>query len=131
MNFAEVFKALGDETRLRLLNLFLQSGEKICVCEMVDALLLPQYKISKSLCMLRNAGILTATQRGTWVYYEPNPSPSKCMNDLFGLIKKHFRETYPDDLKRLNKRLALRKDGLCVLGFALKDKKAKVDLEEI
>jgi len=52
------------------------------------------------------------------------------MNDLFGLIKKHFRETYPDDLKRLNKRLALREDGLCILGFALKDKKEKVDSEE-
>jgi len=131
MNFADVFGALGDETRLRLLNLFLQSGEKIYVCEMVDALLLPQYKISKSLSMLRNVGLLTATQKGTWVYYEPNSSPAKCMNDLFSLIKKHFKETYPDDLERLNKRLALRENGLCVLGFALKDKKEKVDLKEI
>ena len=54
----EIFKALGDETRLRLVNLFLQTDEDLCVCEMVDALELPQYQISKHLTILKNAGLL-------------------------------------------------------------------------
>lgn len=92
MNFAQVFKALGDDTRLRILNLFLQSNQRLCVCEMVDALLLPQHKISKSLTMMKQAGLMISNQRGTWVYYQPNPEPEKCMRDLFGLIiKRHFR----------------------------------------
>lgn len=122
MNFAQVFKALGDDTRLRILNLFLQSNQRLCVCEMVDALLLPQYKISKSLTMMKNAELMVSTQRGTWVYYEPNPNPSECMRDLFVLIKNHFKEKFPEDLQRLQQRLSMRKEGLCVVGFALKDK---------
>lgn len=122
MNFAKVFKALGDDTRLRILNLFLQSHKKLCVCEMVDALLLPQYKISKSLTMMKHADLVVPEQRGTWVYYEPNPNPPQCMQDVFVLIKNHFKDQFPEDLQRLQKRLSMREEGLCVIGFALKDK---------
>jgi len=122
MNFAKVFKALGDDTRLRILNLFLQSHEKLCVCEMVDALLLPQYKISKSLTMMKRAGLVVPEQRGTWVYYEPNPNAPQCMRDLFVLITNHFKDQFPEDLERLQERLSMREDGICVVGFALKDK---------
>lgn len=122
MNFAKVFKALGDDTRLRILNLFLQSHERLCVCEIVDALSLPQYKISKSLTIMKHTDLVVPEQRGTWVYYEPNPNPSECMRDLFILIRKHFKNRFPEDLQRLQKRLSMREEGLCVIGFALKDK---------
>ena len=123
MDFAQVFKALGDETRLRILNLFLQSGERICVCEIVDALLLPQYKISKSLTMMKHAGLMVSSQKGTWVSYQPNPEATPCMKDLFRIIQNHFKGRYPEDLQRLRDRLALRENGVCVIGFASKGKK--------
>lgn len=122
MDFANVFKTLGDETRLRILNLILQSKESLCVCEIVNALLLPQYKISKALSMMKSAGLTTSQQRGIWVYYEPNPNPTPCLKELFHVIEKHFKDRFPDDLDRLEKRLTLREEGKCVIGFALKDK---------
>ena len=122
MKFNEVFKALGDQTRLRILNLFVQSSKKICVCEMVDALHLPQYHISRHLTVLRNAGLLETTRQGTWIYYDLVQKPEGCMKDLYKLIKKHFEHEYTDDIKRLTDRLALREDGACVLGYSIYEK---------
>ncbi len=61
------FQALGDNTRLRLLNLM---GEKeVCVCYFVEILDLSQPKISRHLAYLRNAGIVSARRQGKWMHY--------------------------------------------------------------
>ncbi len=125
MNFANVFKTLGDETRLRLLNLFLQSGKKICVGEMVDALELPQYQISRHLTMLRNLDLVKTEREGTWIYYEANWEASQCVSDLFNVIKKHFKVRFPEDIERLNARLELREGDYCVIGHSIYEAKHK------
>lgn len=130
MDFVNVFKALGDETRLRLLNLFLQSNKKICVCEMVDALWLPQYKISRHLTILRNLGLVKTTREGTWIYYEANWKASKCVSDLFNVIKEHFKSKYTEDIKRLNDRLELRKGDFCVIGHSVFEDKKKRNMKK-
>jgi len=118
MDFLQLFKALGDETRLRLVNLLVQSGKSICVCEMTDALLVPQYQVSRHLTVLKGLGLLKSERIGTWVYYSLNSGVTECTADLMRLIKKHFKQRYPDDIRRLEKRLSKREGGLCVLGFA-------------
>lgn len=61
------FQALGDTTRLRLLNLM---GEReVCVCYFVEILEAPQPKISRHLAYLRNAGIVSARREGKWMHY--------------------------------------------------------------
>ena len=61
------FQALGDQTRLRLLNLM---GEReICVCYLVEVLGDPQPKISRHLAYLRSAGIVSARREGKWMHY--------------------------------------------------------------
>jgi len=61
------FQALGDNTRLRLLNLM---GEReICVCYFVEVLGHPQPKISRHLAYLRSAGIVSARREGKWMHY--------------------------------------------------------------
>jgi len=61
------FQALGDPTRLRLLNLM---GEReICVCYFVEILNSPQPKISRHLAYLRSAGIVAARREGKWMHY--------------------------------------------------------------
>jgi ArsR family transcriptional regulator len=88
MKTVEIFKALGDETRLRLINLLLHTDEEVCVCEMVDTLQLPQYQISKHLTILKNAAILQANRKGTWVYYRLDHEASPFLRELlkvFGL----------------------------------------------
>jgi ArsR family transcriptional regulator, arsenate/arsenite/antimonite-responsive transcriptional repressor len=62
-----LFQALGDRTRLRLLNL-LAAGE-ICVCYFIDVLDDPQPKISRHLAYLRRAGLAAARREGKWMHY--------------------------------------------------------------
>ena len=61
------FRALGDETRVRIVAL-LSHGE-LCVCHVQAALRLTQSGASRQLSILRNAGIVEDRRDGTWVYY--------------------------------------------------------------
>ena len=64
------FKALSDETRLRILRTISDSPEKICECEIVPTLGLAQPTISYHLKVLREAGLVEPERRGQWVYYQ-------------------------------------------------------------
>lgn len=113
----EKFKALSDETRLRIINLFIKSGRNLCVCELMDALQVPQYAISKSLNILKSAGLFTTEKEGTWVYYQlvKNDPQNK---SLFNFLKSFLTaELFLDDEKRLNDRLILRENDKCVVGI--------------
>ena len=63
----ELFRALADRTRLRLINL-MSEGE-ICVCYFVEVVGAPQPKISRHLAYLRRAGIVSARREGKWMHY--------------------------------------------------------------
>ena len=62
-----LFQALGDKTRLRLLNLM--GDREICVCYFVEVLGSPQPKISRHLAYLRRAGVVAARREGKWMHY--------------------------------------------------------------
>lgn len=64
---ARIFKALSDETRLRILCLLLE-GE-LCVCDIMAVLQLPQSTVSRHLAYLKNAGWLDDRRCGVWMYY--------------------------------------------------------------
>ena len=66
------FKALGDPTRVSIVNRLAGAGE-VCVCMLVGELALSQPTISHHLRILREAGIVAATRRGTWAYYRLVP----------------------------------------------------------
>ena len=67
---AQVFKALADPVRLRLVSLIgAHQGGEACVCELTTAFALTQPTISHHLKVLREAGIIDGERRGTWVYY--------------------------------------------------------------
>jgi len=121
MDYVLIFKALGDETRFRILNLFVQCNQQLCVCEMEDALQLPQYTISKALNSLRHAGLLISGKQGTWVYTQLNQE-SEFARSFFSLLQNHLKNHYPEDMQRLHKRLSLREDNICVIGVPLQDK---------
>src|ERR1043166_5204223 len=67
-----VFRAVADPTRLRILNL-LRGGER-CVCELVDALHVPQPKASRHLAYLRRAELVSVRKQGLWAYYKLAPA---------------------------------------------------------
>lgn len=63
----QFFQALGDDTRLRLLNLM--GEQSVCVCYFVEILGDPQPKISRHLAYLRKAGIVSVRREGKWMHY--------------------------------------------------------------
>jgi ArsR family transcriptional regulator len=71
--YATLFKALGDETRLSILGFLLAKRDALCVCHIEDYVKeLSQPTISHHLRVLREAGLVLAERRGTWVYYSVN-----------------------------------------------------------
>ena len=62
-----VFKALADQTRLRILGLLL-TGE-VCVCDIHESLKIPQPKASRHLAYLRRAGLVQTRRDGLWIHY--------------------------------------------------------------
>ena len=71
LNKERFFQALGDATRLRLLNLM--GDEELCVCTLVEILDQSQPKISRHLAYLRRAGIVEARREGRWMHYRIAP----------------------------------------------------------
>lgn len=72
---AEILKALSDPTRLRIMSL-LRHGE-LCVCDLMEALQLPQSTISRHLAILKHAGWVSAQRSGKWMHYRLlTPMPS-------------------------------------------------------
>ena len=79
------FKALGDETRLRIVAL-LSHGE-LCVCHFESALGLSQPNASRQLGVLRSAGIVDSRREGSWVYYRLAPQLDEfCKQQLKALV---------------------------------------------
>jgi ArsR family transcriptional regulator len=66
---AALFKALADPHRLAILATLAQASEHVCVCDFTAGLPLNQPTVSHHLRLLREAGLITAERRGTWMYY--------------------------------------------------------------
>jgi ArsR family transcriptional regulator, arsenate/arsenite/antimonite-responsive transcriptional repressor len=102
-SFSRLFKALGDETRLRIVAL-LSHGE-LCVCHLEAALGLSQPRISRHLASLRAAGVVEDRREGSWVYYRLVPQPdADCERQLRSLVRAFAgREVLRRDRQRLVK----------------------------
>ncbi len=64
----EVFKALGDPTRLRIVRMLARNGET-CVCKIVEDLEMNQPAVSHHMGKLKQAGLLNARKDGQWIHY--------------------------------------------------------------
>ena len=68
----EVFKALADKTRLRILALL--GNNEVCVCHIHDSLGLPQPAVSRHLAYLRRVGLVAVRRDGVWMHYQVSRS---------------------------------------------------------
>jgi ArsR family transcriptional regulator len=88
--YVDLFKALADETRLRIVVLL--SEKELCVCQIEAALALSQVKVSRHLTILRYAGLVRCRKEGTWVYYSLAEPKNKIEENLFESFKKHLHK---------------------------------------
>ena len=114
----EIFQALADETRLRVIRLMTVTGEECCLCELVDSLLEPSYKLSRHLKILRQAGLLASHKEGRWVYHRLLKDPIY-LEHLFSTVQAlpDPDGLYRADLERFSERLCLRENGRCQIGI--------------
>ena len=100
---SRLFKALGDETRLRIVAL-LSHGE-LCVCHLEEALGLSQPNVSRQLSLLRAAGIVDHRRDGHWVYYRLLEQPDGDCDRQLNYLMKSFsnREALRRDVEKLLK----------------------------
>ena len=117
----DIFHALCDRTRLRIVRLLSSTQEEACLRELVDSLLEPQYKLSRHLKVLRQVGLLASEKEGRWVYHRlvSEPKHLKMMSKLIATLPDD-ESIYGDDAERFNKRLCHREEGRCRVGVLTK-----------
>jgi ArsR family transcriptional regulator len=77
------FKALADPTRVAIVNR-LAGADEVCVCDLNSAFELSQPTISHHLKILREAGLVESSRRGTWAYYRLVPEAIESLREALG-----------------------------------------------
>ncbi|HXH34349.1 MAG TPA: metalloregulator ArsR/SmtB family transcription factor [Plantibacter sp.] len=106
ISLERTFKALADQTRLRIVGL-LRSGE-VCVCDIHGSLGLPQPAVSRHLAYLRKSGLVDGRKDGLWVHYRLASLPDPVMQALLDAATHAI--SHLDAGTRDQKRLATRVD---------------------
>ena len=105
MLLSEVFKSLGDNTRLRILHLL--SHRELCVCQMAETLAKTQPNISKHLNRLRYTGLIRCRKVSQWCFYRISDAFKETYATLYEFLQTEWDSTapYSNDIERLKKLL--------------------------
>ena len=104
-----VFKALSDETRLRIIKL-LEQGE-LCVCDITAALDMVQPKVSFHLSTLKEAGLIKDRKSGKWIHYSLSDADLFRRMLMVSVCEKADGALVEDDRKRLTNFLKKKRAG--------------------
>lgn len=110
----QVFSALSDPIRIRIIRLMLAAKDEVCLCELSDSLNEPEYKLSRHVKVLKSAGLITSARDGKWVYHGL-VKDARYLKTLFSAVNSFPNDSKlsSKDLARFHKRLTLREGGRC------------------
>ena len=123
--YTDIFKALSDETRLRILHILIVAEKELCACEFTDVLEVTTYNISKHIKILKNANLIKERKEGRWVYYSIKIDKTTFTNHIQKAISEMENAQLKKDIKELDKRLKLRFDDTCPIGVQKEHLKSK------
>ena len=89
----QLFHALADETRLRIIDRLL--GGEQCVCDLTDRLEAGQSRLSFHLKTLKDAGVVRDRREGRWVYYSLNPNALEVIEEFIGEARSALHPAGP------------------------------------
>jgi ArsR family transcriptional regulator, arsenate/arsenite/antimonite-responsive transcriptional repressor len=113
MRETKAFKVLSDETKMRVLNLILE--RECCVCEVMQALEIPQSKASRGLTSLHDAGFLKMRKEGLWSLYSiDNEGIKGYRSQLIGAVREAMKANKITELDRERLKTATRVGAGCV-----------------
>jgi DNA-binding transcriptional ArsR family regulator len=78
----DTLKALGSDTRYRVVRLLVAAGEELCVCEITPRFEVSDSAVSHALSDLAEAGLVTRRKQGTWRYYRPTDRAARLVDAL-------------------------------------------------
>lgn len=70
--YSQLFKALGEEVRLKIIGLL--EDRELCVCDFMEVLDMVQSTVSRHLAYLKNSGWVVGRREGKWMYYRLHPN---------------------------------------------------------
>jgi ArsR family transcriptional regulator len=110
---AEILKALSDPTRLRIISL-LRHGE-LCVCDLTEAMQIPQSKISRHLAFLKNGGWVNSKRCGKWMHYQLRNTEPSLRTALTEVLRMHLPDhtVCQEDDRRYFSYLAIKPSHSC------------------
>lgn len=110
MDMVDIFKALSEESRLRILSLLPEN--ELCVCEIEACLRMTQSNASRHLTALKKCGILESYKEAQWTYYRVSNGFIQENRELWEYLKHRLKElpTYVSDYEEYRKCKA---QGLC------------------
>ncbi|HZV82321.1 MAG TPA: metalloregulator ArsR/SmtB family transcription factor [Geobacteraceae bacterium] len=91
---AQIFKALSDPIRLRII-LLLQSEGELCVCDLIAVLGLPQSTVSRHLAYLKRSCWVDIRRQGVWMYYQLSKESCQMCRELLDTLKRNV-STLPE-----------------------------------
>lgn len=103
MDVVEVVKALGDVTRLRILNMV--NKETLCVCDLEVVLKISQSNASRHLTKLRHARLITGEKQAQWVYYRMDETSL----ERYPFVRQLLDEELPKEIACQNDEVRLKK----------------------
>lgn len=109
-SLSQFFKALSDETRLRIVMLLTQ-GE-LCVCDLMEVLGEPQSKISRHLAYLKYSGITQSRRVGVWMHYKFKEPMNEIFKSQIEFLKEKLSKI-PQFQSDRQKLIELKKQGSC------------------
>ncbi len=122
----ELFQALSDPYRIRIVKLMLESKSELCLCELSEALAEPEYKLSRHVKILKNSGLIASVRDGKWIYH----SLVKNQTYLKAILKAV--SLFPDseghsksDSARFKKRAIKRVKGRCTVPSRVTEQQEK------
>ncbi len=108
---SQLFKALGDESRIRILHLIIRNTE-MCISDLEQILDFTQTKTSRHLLYLKNAGLVGNRRKNQWTFYFISPEMDDLVMELLAFMEKdptlvkdqdHYKTMYSNRALAVNK----------------------------
>ncbi len=88
---AQLFKALADPLRLRIILLLHSEGE-LCVCDLMTVLKLPQSTVSRHLAYLQRSCWVDIRRQGVWMYYQLSRESCRMCKELLDILQQNISD---------------------------------------
>lgn len=98
---APIFKALGDSTRLKIIEM-LSCGE-LCACDILESFQITQSTLSYHMKILTDCGLVIGNKEGSWIHYSSNTDQIDKIKEYWNTLASEQDDCICKEKKEVNK----------------------------